>query len=92
MLRTVGKLRDRTEDCHSLLCRTNLFAFDVFAIEQFLAPNSVIKLFYRVNSGRWDGKALYWRKEIYLYQVKHILFIKIKQLSKKNKEKRLNNC
>lgn len=44
MLRTVGKLRDRTEDCYSLLCRTNLFAFDVFAIEQFLVPNTPIVL------------------------------------------------
>lgn len=44
MLRTVGKLHDRTEDCHSLLCRNNLFDFDVFAIEQFLVPNSVILL------------------------------------------------
>lgn len=87
MLRTVGKLNDRTEDCHSLLCRTNLFAFDVFAIEQFLVPNSVIKLFYRVNLGRWDGKALYWRKEIYLYQGKHILFINIKPNELKKKKK-----
>lgn len=59
MLSTVGKLHDRTEDCHSLLYRTNLFAFDVFAMEQILVPNSIIKLFYRVNLGRWDGKALY---------------------------------